>query len=113
MDAKLLLMRYLGGVAVISSLFGAALMLFIGIMKTIKAYVLYLNNFSISQEKFDSGVVNQTIAFLIQSIDAFMIGLVFMLFSYGVFTLFIRKIDLPEGSVFDWVLIFSMNWLNI
>ena len=104
--------RYMSYVAVVTSVFGAGLMFFLAVVKTIKAYVAVLHDpDALMQEK--STVFNESVALVVQSIDAFMIGMVFMMFAYGVATLFIKKVELPEGHVFRWVKIGSMNHLKV
>ena len=104
--------RYMCVVAVVASVCGAALMFLLGVMKTVKAYAVFLDHLA-SPLADDPARANKAIALLVQSIDAFMIGMVFIVFSYGVTTLFIKKIEVPEGGVFDWVRITSINQLKV
>ena len=68
-----------------------------GVVKTIRAYIAFIDRFDTPLDEY-SPAVNESIALIVQSIDAFMIGIVFIIFSYGVMTLFIRKIGVPENS---------------
>jgi uncharacterized membrane protein YqhA len=45
-------------------------------------------------------------------VDAFLIGLVLLIFAYGVYTLFIRRIELEEKVVFHWLEISSITSLK-
>ena len=109
---RFLTYRYMSFVAVVTSIFGAGLMFILAVMKTIKAYIAFLRDPAALMEQ-KSTVFNESVALVVQSIDAFMIGMVFMMFAYGVATLFISKIELPEGHVFRWVKIGSMNHLKV
>lgn len=104
--------RYLSFVAVITSGLGAALMFALAVLKTVKAYVAFLGEPPALMAD-QSVVFNRAIALVVQSIDAFMIGMVFMMFSYGVTTLFIKKIELPESDVLSWVRVTNINHLKV
>ncbi len=109
---RFLSFRYMSYVAVATSVFGAGLMFVLAVMKTVKAYIVFLRDpAALLGDK--STVFNESVALVVQSIDAFMIGMVFMMFAYGVATLFIAKIELPEGHVFRWVKVSSMNHLKV
>lgn len=104
--------RYVSAVVVIASLLGSVLMIVIGVTKTIRAYYSYYQSYAGDIPAGDQMQVNQAIAFLIQSIDSFMVGLVLIIFSFGVYTLFIKKIELAEDSVFQWIQIRGINRLK-
>ena len=109
---RFLVYRYMSIVAVISSLFGAALMFLLGVTKIVRAYVTFLGRIDDPMELYPQSV-DQAIALLVQAIDSFLIGMVFIIFSYGVTTLFIRRIELPEGNVFSWVRITNIKNLKV
>ena len=93
-------LRYVSLIAVISAGFGSALMFLIGAVKIYNAYAIFMYDGMVTGS---GGVITskQTIAYLVQGIDAFLIALVFMIFSGGVYNLFIRRGDLgvePEVS---------------
>ncbi len=104
--------RYLSYVAVIATAAAAVLVFLIGVMKTIEAYATFLRQLSTPLVN-EPAAVNKSIALLVQSIDLFLIGMVFLVFSYGVTTLFIKKIELPESSVLNWVRIDNINHLKV
>ncbi len=108
---RLVAYRYLSIVAVITSICGAALMFVLGVVKTFKAFAIFLGQLA-NPLNDDPEVINKSIAFLVQSIDAFLIGMIFIVFSYGVTTLFITKIELPESSVFGWARITDIKQLK-
>ena len=109
---RFLVYRYMSYVAVVTSLFGAALMFLLGVTKTVRAYITFLSQFDDPLEHYPQSV-DQAIALLVQAIDSFLIGMVFIIFSYGVTTLFVRRIELPEGSVFSWVRITNIKNLKV
>lgn len=80
-------LRYISVIAVISAALSSVLMFIIGAVKTYSAYALYLGSALSDANNF---ATKQAIALLIQGIDAFLIALVFLIFSSGVFNLFIR-----------------------
>lgn len=80
-------LRYISIIAVVSAALSSALMFIIGAVKTYNAYALYLNS---ALSDTNNLATKQAIALLIQGIDAFLIALVFLIFSSGVFNLFIR-----------------------
>ncbi len=104
--------RYLSYVAVIATAAAAVLVFLIGVMKTIEAYATFLRQLSTPLVN-EPAAVNKSIALLVQSIDLFLIGMVFMVFSYGVTTLFIKKIELPESNVLNWVRMDNINHLKV
>ncbi len=99
-------------VAVAASMFGAVLMFLLGVKKTLAAYAIFLDHLNAPLK--DSIIAdNKSIALMIQSIDAFMIGMVFIIFAYGITTLFIKKIHVAEDNVFSWVRITNINQLKV
>lgn len=104
--------RILLVVAVAASMFGAVLMFLLGVKKTILAYGIFLGHLT-APLKNGAKADNASIALLIQSIDAFMIGMVFIIFAYGITTLFIRRIQVPKDNVFSWVRITNINQLKV
>jgi uncharacterized membrane protein YqhA len=105
-------LRYVSIVAVISSFIGSFLMFFVGAKKIYKAVWGYFVNL---EETIPSGFDIKAISHLsaediaigraIESLDAFLIGLVFLFFAYGVYTLFIIGRDKAvERGAPDWLL---------
>ena len=102
-------LRYISLISVIASGVGSILMFIIGAGKTVRAYLIY----------FPGGVstthdvsANLAVTYLIQSIDAFLIGLVMMIFSAGVYSLFIRRKDSSSAEIDSWVNIKSITQLK-
>ena len=80
--------RYISIIAVVSAGLSSALMFVIGAVKTYSAYAVFMGH---SSSDGVSVASKQAIAFLVQGIDAFLIALVFLIFSGGVYNLFIRR----------------------
>lgn len=86
---------------------------FIGALKTYKAIAIFLfakiPHESLSRLK----PADVATAYLIKSLDAFLIALVLLIFSYGVYSLFISKhSELDESGVLKWVRIPSIAHLK-
>ncbi|MDE4908038.1 YqhA family protein [Methanogenium marinum] len=101
--------RYLVIIAAISSFFGSALMFFIGVEKTISAFVYFFYGRSLSggdilPEYLTPGDL-ATVS-LAQSIDVFLFALVMMIFAYGILYLFLVEDEEKERLSFP-------GWLRI
>lgn len=97
--------RYISIIAVFCSLLGSVLMFLIGIYRTYRAYAYFFNldvaSSQLGREKL-GGLATGT---LIESVDAFLIGLILLIFGYGIYSLFVREIE-PEEKV-------ALHWLEI
>ncbi len=104
--------RYISIIAVFCSLFGSVLMFLIGIYRTYKAYAYFFNldagSSQLGREKL-GGLATGTI---IKSVDAFLIGLVLLIFGYGIYNLFIRELEPEEKVTFHWLEITSITKLK-
>lgn len=84
-------LRYVAFIAVISLFLSSVLMFINGASKTFEAFRTYFVGLS-AEASF--GELNQTeasVIFVVESVDAFLFGLVLMIFSFGVYILFIRN----------------------
>ena len=104
--------RYISIIAVFCSLFGSVLMFLIGIHRTYQAFAYFFNLEAISSTLGRERLGALATGSIIKSVDAFLIGLVLLIFAYGVYTLFIRKIELEEKVVFHWLEISSITSLK-
>jgi uncharacterized membrane protein YqhA len=107
--ARLMLLRYMSLVAVVASFFGAALMFAIGATKTYKAYTTY-----VLEDLGAQGVSPTSLAtaYVIQSIDAFLIALALLIFAYGVYNLFVRRAEVTADSGEPWLQVSSFAQLK-
>ncbi len=93
-------LRYLSLIAVVFSLLGSALMFLGGAAKSIKAVRIFFLGETLSSDPpppahLDSG--DQALVAVLQSMDAFLIALVLLIFSFGVYKLFIAEIKTPKN----------------
>lgn len=111
-EDKIKPIRYISTIAVIASLLGAFLMFIIGATKTVRAYAAYFEYSEVFDDVAHLKVSDRAIAYLIQSVDAFLIALVLMIFAAGVFKLFIREGDPEKSPTFAWIKINSVQQLK-
>jgi uncharacterized membrane protein YqhA len=77
-------------IAVLCSLAGALLMLFMGLWTTIDAFRIHVTGRSI-----DLPHAEATMVLLISALDRFLIAIVLLFFGYGIYTLFVRTDTTP------------------
>ena len=90
-------------------------MFLIGIYRTYRAYAYFFNLEAISSESKLDGldeIGDFATGALIKAVDAFLIGLAFLIFGYGIYTLFIREIRPEETAEYHWLEINSMSKLK-
>ena len=104
--------RYISIIAVFCSLFGSVLMFLIGIYRTYRAFAYFFNVEPVSSGLGRERLGSLATGAIIKSVDAFLIGLVLLILAYGVYTLFIRKIELEEKVAFRWLEIKSITNLK-
>ena len=107
-------LRYVSLIAVISSGLASVLMFLIGALKVYAAYRSYFGELAMDTTTITTfnEAANLAITFLIQAVDAFLIGLVFMIFSGGIYYLYVRHIDVEEPEVSSWIKINSIGQLK-
>ena len=98
-------------IAVIASILGSILMFIIGAVKVARAYDAYF-----LMEMADAitlaSKANFAIAYLMQAIDAFLIALVLLVFSYGIFFLFVADEQARERGLSSGFKITSISELK-
>ena len=109
--------RYLVIIAAVSSLIGSALMFFIGVEKTISAYVYYFYGRAVLSEDILPAYLTPgdlaTVS-LAQAIDVFLFALVMLIFGYGIWYLFlIEEVDKERLSFPGWLQIKSIFQLKM
>ncbi|KAF1077525.1 YqhA family protein [Methanogenium sp. MK-MG] len=101
--------RYLVTIAAVASLIGSVLMFFIGVEKTISAFVYYFYGHAYFGEdvlpKYLTPGDLATVS-LAQSLDVFLFALVMMIFAYGIWYLFLVEDEDKERLNFP-------GWLKI
>ena len=95
--------RFLSGIAVLSSLLATILMLLIGSHNTLKAFVIFFTENPEATVELEPG--EEATLLLLESLDDFLVGLAFLYFAYGIYSLFIRlNPSVPE---------FIPQWLKV
>lgn len=79
--------RYLSVIAVVFSAVGAVLMFVIGAVTTIDAVVTYLGGHE--DKAFSSDAALASTVEIVSSLDQFLLGLVLLVFAYGVYSLWV------------------------
>ncbi|MFY9983091.1 MAG: YqhA family protein [Methanoregula sp.] len=110
-------LRYISIIAVISSFIGAVLLFILGALKIAGAVgVMLLGGDPVhllieahGAESATSGVV----ILVINAIDCFLFALILLIFSYGIYTLFINSDFLQAGSYPAWIRINSIGQLKL
>jgi uncharacterized membrane protein YqhA len=104
-----MLLRYMSLISVVASFFGAALMFVIGAIKTYNAYAIFL-----ADDGYAHGVseTNVAMAYVIQSIDAFLIALALLIFAYGVYNLFASRAEPGTDGSEPWLRVSSFAQLK-
>ena len=104
--------RYISIIAVLCSLFSSVLMFLIGIYRTYRAFAYFFNLEGVSSTLGRDRLGSLATGAIIKSVDAFLIGLALLILAYGIYTLFVRKIEPEEKVVFHWLEIKSITSLK-
>lgn len=109
---KLFVARHLCILPVAFSLLGSVLMFIIGVVKTLQAFSVFLNSLVASSLK-NSASVYEAAVVLIRSVDAFLIGLFLIVFSYSTYLLFLKgdTADRDKGP-FSWLKMDGLDQLK-
>ncbi|MDJ0707419.1 MAG: YqhA family protein [Leptolyngbyaceae cyanobacterium MO_188.B28] len=95
--------RFLSAIAVVSSLLATVLMLLIGSQNTLKAFVVFFAEHPETVGDLEPG--EEATLLLLESLDNFLVGLAFLYFAYGIYSLFISlNPSIPE---------FIPQWLKV
>lgn len=101
-------LKYISLTAVIASGLGSILMFVIGAIKTGLAYLVMFPGNDVNLDLS----AKQAITYIIQAIDAFLIGLVLMIFAGGIYKLFIHSANTATTKIDGWVRITSISQLK-
>lgn len=89
--------RWISTIPVFASIAAALLMLLLGIKETVAAFAIA---FELGKNTLPIGVTEETTLRLLEALDNFLIGLAFLSFAYGIYTLFINldneNLELPQ-----------------
>lgn len=101
-------LRFISLIAVFASGLGSILMFIIGAIKTARAYMAYFGGIGYQPDVS----AKQTIVYMIQALDVFLIGLVLMIFAGAIYSLFIRPEESGSIPSKSWVKIKSITELK-
>lgn len=109
--------RYVSIIAVVFGAIGAVLMFVIGAVTTINAIVTYLGGHE--DAAFSSGAALAATVELISALDEFLLGLVLLVFAFGVYSLWVVadteawEAERTQLHVPDWLQITSVTDLKV
>ena len=95
MFKQFLRFRSISLIAVISLFAGSALMFIAGLLRTIYAFFLFVSGFTMRLPEHLSESSLASVA-LVQAVDSFLFALVLLIFSYGIYILFVRTFTAEE-----------------
>lgn len=104
-------LRYITLIAVLTSGLGSVLMFIIGALKVYGAYAAYFGSEYVDIT-LPNEAANIAITFLIQAVDSFLIGIVLMIFSGGIYYLYVHRIDTETHEVSSWIRIRDIRQLK-
>jgi uncharacterized membrane protein YqhA len=112
MFSRFLQFRYVSLIAVVSLFAGAVLMFIAGLWRTLGAFAIFFSSFSIRLPEHLSESSLASVA-LIQAVDAFLFALVLLIFSYGIYILFVQTFSTEELQTLPhWMQIKSISELK-
>ena len=112
MFAHFLRLRYISLIAVISLFAGSFLMFLAGLLRTVGAFFAFYNGFNggFADHLTESSLASVA---LIQAVDAFLFALVLLIFSYGIYILFVHSFTQEElQQLPPWMQIVSIGELK-
>ncbi len=96
-------LRFVSLVAVFFSLLGAVLMLGIGSMEVVEAFEVMLSGETGHEHAKHLEATEVATIQLIEATDAFLFGLVLMMFAFGIFVLFVGRESVHMERIPDWM----------
>ncbi len=98
--------RYVSWIAIICSMAASFLLFLMGAAKTYSAFAVFILNQTPPEALAHLDKADIAIAYLIKSLDTFLVALVLFIFAHGIYTLFISnkaKAKTQEPSVLHWI----------
>ncbi len=107
-------LRYASFIAVAFGAAGSVLMFLVGAQKTVKAWRIYFLGGQLTTNPSPPphlDVTDQTMIAVVESVDAFLIALVLVIFAVGVHSLFIKEASKADGA-HPWLTVTSVERLK-
>jgi len=105
-------LRYVSIIAVISLFAGSVLMFLSGAIFAFNAYLIFFFGRSVAVLPGHLGENTAASVVIIQSVDAFLFALVLLIFSYGIYTLFIYNPEEKNEKLPGWLHIETISQLK-
>ena len=102
--------RFLSAIAVVSSIAGSLLMLLIGAQNTFKAFAVFFADHPEVIGELEPG--EEATLLLLESLDNFLVGLAFVYFAYGIYSLFITLNQNLPGHMPHWLRVSNITTLK-
>ena len=102
--------RFLSAIAVLSSLSATLLMLLIGSQNTLKAFVIFFTENPETIVELEPG--EEATLLLLESLDNFLVGLAFLYFAYGIYSLFISLNPNTPDLIPQWLRVSNIATLK-
>jgi uncharacterized membrane protein YqhA len=99
------LLRYIILIIVLGTFLGAGLMIISGASETLEAFSLYFSHEPLSEEFSQISRAEAAVLTMVGSVDDYLFGLVLIIFSYGIYMLYIHdhsqkiNIELPSWLI--------------
>jgi len=88
-------------VGVVASLLIALAALYIGVVDTVLLFSVVASYGSPNTASLDrADIRSQTVTYMVKAIDAYLIAAILVIFSVGLYELFVSRIDVPEDAEF-------------
>jgi len=103
-------LRFLSLIAVFFSFLGSCLAMLVGALKAFEAYRVFLIGPALPGAPDHLDRSDGALFLMVQSIDAFLIAQVFLVFAAGIYSLFVA--ELPRSARLDWLHVRSIEHLK-
>jgi len=104
-------LRYIVLLIVFSTFIGSALMMSIGLIETFDVFHVYLFDNEIAEEFSEMSKAEIAGLMMIGVLDSLLFGLVLLIFSYGIYVLYIHDAE-EDGALPDWIKVKDIEHLK-
>lgn len=112
MFSRIYSLRYICILAVVSLFAGSVLMFLAGSLHTLDAFVVFFLGRSVVTLPSHLSENSAVSVILIQAVDYFLFALVLLIFSFGIYNLFVRNVDESMGKLPCWLQINTISQLK-